>query len=155
MWKPGFDPWVVNIPWRRAWQPTPVFLTGESPWTEPSGLHANYRVTKSRPRRSGQHSTQLIYNIVSGSGVQRSDSVLYKYIYIYKQLGSQVVLTVKNPPAKAGHIRDSGSIPGSGRSPGEGNGNPLQYSRLENSMDGGSLAGNNPRGRKESDMTEN
>ena len=83
MWKPGFDPWVVNIPWRRAWQPTPVFLTGESPWTEPSGLHANYRVTKSRPRRSGQHSTQLIYNIVSGSGVQRSDSVLYKYIYIH------------------------------------------------------------------------
>ena len=35
---------------------------------------------------------------------------------------------VKNPPAKAGDIRDSGLIPGSGRSPGEGNGNPLQYS---------------------------
>ena len=32
---------------------------------------------------------------------------------------------------------DSGSIPGSGRSPGEGNGNPLQYSRLQNPMDGG------------------
>ena len=35
---------------------------------------------------------------------------------------------VKNPPANAGDSRDSGSIPGSGRSPGEGNGNPLQYS---------------------------
>ena len=39
---------------------------------------------------------------------------------------------VKNPACNAG---DLGSIPGSGRSPGEGNGNPLQYSRLENSMD--------------------
>ena len=28
----GFDPWVGKIPWRRAWQPTPVFLPGESPW---------------------------------------------------------------------------------------------------------------------------
>ena len=37
---------------------------------------------------------------------------------------------VKNPPANAGDGRDSGSIPGSGRSPGEGNGNPLQYSCL-------------------------
>ena len=44
---------------------------------------------------------------------------------------------VKNLPANAGDIRDSGSIPGSGRPPGEGNGNPLQYSCLENSMDGG------------------
>ena len=35
------------------------------------------------------------------------------------------------------NARDQGSIPGSGRFPGEGNGNPLQYSRLENSMDGG------------------
>ena len=35
----GFDPWVGKIPWRRAWQPTPVFLPGESPWTEkPGGL---------------------------------------------------------------------------------------------------------------------
>ena len=41
---------------------------------------------------------------------------------------------VKSPPASAG---DVGSIPGSGRSPGEGNGNPLQYSRLGNSMDRG------------------
>ena len=44
---------------------------------------------------------------------------------------------VKNPPANAGDVRDSGLIPGSGRSPGEGHGNPLQYSCLENPMDGG------------------
>ena len=48
---------------------------------------------------------------------------------------SQVVLVVKNPTANARDITDSGSIPGSGRSPGELRGNPLQYSCLENSMD--------------------
>ena len=44
---------------------------------------------------------------------------------------------VKNQPANAGDIRDAGSIPGSGRSLGGGNGNPLQYSCLENPMDRG------------------
>ena len=35
------DPWVGKIPWRRAWQPTPAFLPGESPWTEePGGLQS-------------------------------------------------------------------------------------------------------------------
>ena len=50
----------------------------------------------------------------------------------------QVAFMVKNPPANAGNvIRDVGWIPGSGRSPGEGHGNPLQYSCLENPNDGG------------------
>ena len=44
---------------------------------------------------------------------------------------------VKNPPARAGDTGDVGWIPGSGRSPGGGNGNPLQYSYLENSTDRG------------------
>ena len=44
-------------------------------------------------------------------------------------------LVVKNPPANAGDIGDTCSIPGLGRSPGEGNGNPLQYSCLKKSMD--------------------
>ena len=44
---------------------------------------------------------------------------------------------VKNPPANVGDTKDMGSIPGSRRSPGEGNGNPLQYSCLENSTDRG------------------
>ena len=48
-----------------------------------------------------------------------------------------MVLVVKNMPANAGDIRDSGSIPGWGRSLGGGNGNPLQYSCLENPMDRG------------------
>ena len=46
-----------------------------------------------------------------------------------------MVLIIKNPPATAGDIRDAGLIPGSGRSPGGGHGNPLQYSCLENPMD--------------------
>ena len=44
---------------------------------------------------------------------------------------------VKNPPANAGNIRDTGSIPGWGRSPGGGHGNPLQYSCLEKPIDRG------------------
>ena len=50
---------------------------------------------------------------------------------------SQVALEVKNPPANVGDLRDVGSIPGSGRSPGGGHGNPLQYSCLESPMDRG------------------
>ena len=48
-----------------------------------------------------------------------------------------MTLMVKNLPDKAGDIRDLGSIPGSGRSPGGGHGNPLLYSCLENPMDRG------------------
>ena len=47
---------------------------------------------------------------------------------------SQVALVVKNPPANEGDVRDPGSIPASGRSPGGGLGNPLWYSCLENPM---------------------
>ena len=57
---------------------------------------------------------------------------------------------LKNPPANMG---EAGCAPGWGRWPGEGNGNPLQYSCLENSMDR-SLAGCSPQGCKESDTTE-
>ena len=49
--------------------------------------------------------------------------------------GFPSVTVVKNPLANAGNIRDIGSILGMGRFPGEGNGNPLQYSCLENAMD--------------------
>ena len=48
-----------------------------------------------------------------------------------------MAVVVKNPPADAGDVRDTGLIPGSGKSPGKGNDYPLQYSCLKNSMDGG------------------
>ena len=50
---------------------------------------------------------------------------------------SQVALVVKNLPADAGDVRDVGLIPGLGRAPGGGHGNPLQYSCLKNPMDRG------------------
>ena len=56
---------------------------------------------------------------------------------------------VKNLPASIGEKGVTGSIPGSGRFPGEGNGNPLQYSCLENSMNQRSLAGYSSSGCKE------
>ena len=52
-------------------------------------------------------------------------------------MASQVVLEVKNLSTNAGDERDPGLIPGSGRSTGEGNGNPIQYSCLGNPMDKG------------------
>ena len=95
--------------WRRKWQPTPVFLPGESQgrWRlgglPPVGLH-----------RVGHDWSDLAAEAAAGA--------------------SQVALVVKNPPANAGDRRDTGSVPGSGRSPGGGHGNPLQYSCLENSI---------------------
>ena len=60
---------------------------------------------------------------------------------------------VKNTPANAGGIRYMGSIPGLGRSPGGGHGNPLQYSCLENLMDRGAWRAI-VRSVSEADMTE-
>ena len=57
--------------------------------------------------------------------------------YIYKFINYSVALAVKKLPANSGDLRDIGLIPGSGRSPGEGHGNPLQYSCRQNSMDRG------------------
>ena len=74
---------------------------------------------------------------------------MYKYRW-----SSQVVLVVKIPPASPGHVRDTGSTPGSGRSHGGGHGNPLQYSCLENPHEQRNLAGCSSWGCKESDMTE-
>ena len=54
---------------------------------------------------------------------------------LYTQRTSQVVLVVKNLSVNAGDVRDAGSTPGSGKSPRGGNGNPFQYSCLENPMD--------------------
>ena len=67
---------------------------------------------------------------------------------------SLVAPVVKNLPASAGDIKGTGLIPGSGRSSGEGHGNPLQYSCLENPHGQRSLAGYSPLHRKELDTTE-
>ena len=70
-------------------------------------------------------------------------SVNYHLVKTYLW-ASQVALVVKNPPASAGDVRDVGSIPGLGRSPGGGHGNLLQYSHLENPHGQRSLVGYSP-----------
>ena len=72
-------------------------------------------------------------------------------IYIYIYIGSTVL---KNLPASARDEGDLGSISGSGRSPGGGNGNLLQYSCLENSMDRGGWQATSPWSYKELNTTE-
>ena len=74
--------------------------------------------------------------------------------YLFCIWASQVALVVKNPPANAGDVRDLGSIPGLGRPPGGGHGNPLQYSCLENPHGQRSLAGYSPWGHRQSNATE-
>ena len=55
-----FDPWVRKIPWRRAWEPTPVFLSGESWWTqEPGRLQSMGSQSQTRLSDSARHSTVL------------------------------------------------------------------------------------------------
>ena len=68
----GFDPWVGKIPWRRVWQPTPVFLPGEIPWTEVGYSPWSHREsdmmewlsTQARKKRSGRNLRHL--NLVLG-----------------------------------------------------------------------------------------
>ena len=103
------ETWVGSLDWEgpleKRMAPTPVFLPG-----------------KFHGRRS----------LVGYSQWGRKELDITECLALW---ASQVALVVKNLPASAGDIRDSGSIPGLGRSPGEGNGNPLQYSCLENPMD--------------------
>jgi len=65
-----------------------------------------------------------------------------------------VALVVKNLPANEGDMKDAGSIPGLGRCPEGGHGNPLQYSYLENRHGQRSLVGYSPWDHKEPNMTE-
>ena len=112
----GLGTWVWKISWRRAWQLTPVFLSGE-------------------PHRQR---SLVGYSIWGYTELDTTEAALAETSSSYSTLnkgfpgGSEVKASVCN----AG---DLGSIPGSGRSPGQGTGNPLQYSCLENPMDGEAL----------------
>ena len=72
---------------------------------------------------------------LSKSNQQKKKANIYKHVC--QQRASQLVPAVKNLPANAGNLRVAGSIPGSGRCPGEEHSNPLQHSYLENPMDRG------------------
>ena len=88
--RPGFVPWIGKIPWKRAWQRTPVFLPGESSWTEEAGGLQSMASQRGGHDWAAKHSTAQLYVII-----------IIRYYY------------------------------------GEGDGSPLQYSCLENPMDGG------------------
>ena len=82
--------------------------------------------------------TYLIFETNLRATVKNSIFLVFNSYYV-KTGACQVVLVVKNLRANEGDIRDTVSIPGSGRSSGGGHGNPLQYSCLENPMDRGDM----------------
>ena len=105
---------------------------------------------------------QKLFQTSLGTYMQRASSVLLdvmcvQEVRIASAQGSErdfpCGAVVKNPPANVGDTRKVGSIPGSERSPGVGNGNPFQYSCLENPMDRGAWEAT-VHGVAESDMTE-
>ena len=105
----GLDPWVGKIPWKRKWQRTPVSFPGKS--------HGHRSLVGCNPwgRKESGTTERLTLTLSSYKGFPGD-------------------LDGKESTCKA---RDPGSIPGSGRSAGEGNGTPLQYPFLENLMDKG------------------
>ena len=84
------------------------------------------------------------------SGHKQEIEIGYNTTNLYVNLRFPGGSEVKASACDGGHL---GSIPGSGRSPGEGNGNPLQYSFWRNPMDTGAWWGYSPWGRKQSDIT--
>ena len=146
------DPWVVSCHTAPLRVQPAVDVDNrlqqkQQPWAKPCGswLCKHCSLTSCLPRFSqlkcpikGMHcnpkpfewkaSQQLVSTSVSFEG----GGNFYQSCW-----ASRVALAVKNPPANVGDVRDTGWIPGSGRSPGKGNGNLLQYSCLENPMERG------------------
>ena len=116
MKRPGLKPWVMKIPWKREWLPTPVFLSGEfheqrslagySPW-------GCQELDTTEWLSTAQHST--------AQGITRASQVAQG----------------KESACNAGDTGDAGLIPSLSRVLGGGHGNPPQYSFLENPLDRG------------------
>ena len=115
----GFDPWVGKIPWRREWQPTPVFLPGE--------LHGQRSLVGYSPWDHKESDTTERLTL----------SLHFNSLHLLPVGCSQTVTGLSRDTRGGSFLGDMGLIPGRGRSPGVGNGNPLQYTCLENSMDRG------------------
>ena len=96
------------------------------------------------------------YAIYSKMCTRPNNVIIYNMWYIAHSMvqASQVMPVVNNPPANAGDARDKGSVPGLGRSPGRGHGNPLQDSCLENPVDRGAWWATVHRVAEELDMTQ-
>ena len=125
-----------GIRWKRCVEDASFYLLGQScvrftPWVQSLDEFSEQT-----------HSQACPSDVILGNGGE-----------LPNVMEAQVALVVKNLPTNIGDVRDSDSIPGSGRSPGRGHGNPLQYSCLENPHGQRSLAGCSPWGHKELDMT--
>ena len=146
--------------WRRKWQPTPVFSPWESQgWGSLVGCCLWGRTESDTTERLSSSSSSKVLgdfpggrnagdpNLIPGWGRSPWDDWLPFPVFIGFPSGSDG----KQSACNVGYL---GLIPGLGRSPGGGHGNPLQYSCLENPHGLRSLAGYSPWGCKESDMTE-
>jgi len=138
--------------WRRKWQPIPGILTWRIVGTgEPGGLPSmgSHRVGHDWSSSSIQFLSKemmlllkisfdhSLKNYLRHKHTKHNKRPLGKPLAIYIYIPCWVAQLVKKPPANEGDARDTGSNPGSRRSPGEGHGNPLQYSCLGNPMDRG------------------
>ena len=133
------DSWVRKIPWRRDRLPTPVFFgfpcgsAGKESACNVGELGSIPQLGRSPWRRERLPTPVFwpgeFHELYSPWGCKEWDMTERL------SLSLQVALVVKNLPANAGDGRDAGSISESGRCPGAGHGNPLQYSCLENPMD--------------------
>ena len=125
--RPGFDPWVRKIPLEKWMTVFSSILAWRTPWTEELvGLQCT------GPQRVGHDGSNWVCMHTHTHTHSHTHTHTHSHTHIW---ASQVVLVVKNLPANARNVRDVGSTPGSGKSPGGGCGNPLQYSCLENAMD--------------------
>ena len=163
--RPGFDPWIAKVPWRKEWLPTPVLFPGEffpgalhgqrslvgySPWSRYfcfiDCMKAFDVVNHNKPwkilkeMRIPEYLTCLLRNLYEGQeAAVRSGHGTTDCLKIGKRAYDKAV---GFPGASDGEETACdagalGSIPGLGRSPGGGHVNPLQYSCLENPMDRG------------------
>ena len=89
-WRPGFNPWVRKIPWRRSWQPTPVFLPGESSWTkEPGRLSPwSHKASDTTKQLSIQHTHWLL--VLTKKDSNRCLPHIIPYVNL-ERLNSQVL----------------------------------------------------------------
>ena len=138
----------------------------QSPWKEPSvGLgRCEYVRTPDRGRMLGQASHVHRHEKAPGPSRREGSFFATRTVapvglnsavsHLHKGTVPRGLPGGSDGKATAYNAGDPGSFPGSGRSPGEGNGNPLQYSCLEKSHGWRSLVGYSPWGRKESDTTE-
>ena len=124
-WKiPGTESWAVHK--RRATVPKTEALRTRTQTPRRHGRQKAESRGSQRPRINKRH-------LLRSCAMKRREV----FCSIMPVGDSQVVLVIRNSPAKGRDLRDAGSIPGSGRSPGGGHGHPLQYSCLENPMDRG------------------